>query len=69
MAGETVRLAVYNMLGQRVRVLVDTQQEAGFYAVSWDGMDAAGVQVASGVYVYRLQVGAFHQVRKMILLK
>ena len=57
------------MVGRRVRLLVDARQEAGFYRVTWDGADGAGAPVASGVYVYRLQVGVFHQVRKMILLK
>ncbi len=50
-------------------VLVDVRQAAGYYRVTWDGTDGAGAPVASGVYVYRLHVGAFHQVRKMILLK
>ena len=64
-----IRLEIYTVLGQRIDVLVDEPREAGFYRVRWDGTDQAGVQVASGVYVYRLQVDAFHQVRKMILLK
>ena len=68
-SGEEVRLEVYNVLGQRVRVLVARHQEAGFYRAEWDGTDEAGAKVASGVYVYRLQVGEFSQVRRMLLLK
>ena len=68
-AGEAVRLAVYDVAGRRVRLLVDARQAAGFYRVTWDGADEAGAPVASGVYVYRLRAGGFQQVRKMILLK
>ena len=68
-AGEAVRLEVYNIVGQRVRLLVDARQAAGFYRVTWDGTNEAGMPVASGVYVYRLQAGRFSQVRRMLLLK
>ena len=68
-AGEAVRLEVFDVAGRRVRVLVEARQEAGFYRATWDGADEAGAPVASGVYVYRLQAGGFQQVRKMILLK
>ena len=67
--GEVVRLAVYNVLGQRVRMLVEGAQKPGFYEVDWDGTDEAGRQVASGVYLYRLQVGRFRDVRSMLLVK
>ena len=64
-----VRLAVYNLLGQEVRLLVDEVKAAGFQAVVWDGRDGRGHAVASGVYLYRLRAGAFTEARKMILLK
>ena len=62
-------LIIYNMLGQKVRVLVDEQQMAGFKTVRWDGKDEIGNQVASGVYFYRLQAGESVEVRRMILLR
>ena len=67
-AGE-VRLTIYNALGQEVRVLAQGRQEAGYYRVTWDGKDAAGRQVSSGLYFYRLTSGSFAETRKMLLLK
>jgi cyclomaltodextrinase len=62
-AGE-VRLAIYDLLGREVRVLVNARQSAGTYTVSFD---AAGL--ASGVYLYRLSAGSFAQTRKMVLVR
>ncbi len=64
-----VRLEVYNVMGQRVRTLVATQQTAGYHTVRWDGRDAAGQWVASGMYLYRIQTDTFAQTRKMLLIK
>lgn len=66
---EQVRLAVYNAAGQWVRTLVADYQTAGHYAVEWDATDADGQPVASGLYFYRLQAGAFRAVDKMLLLR
>jgi photosystem II stability/assembly factor-like uncharacterized protein len=59
-----VELTIYNMLGQKVSMLVSEKQEAGLHAVEWD---ASGM--ASGVYYYRLQAEGFVQTRKLVLLK
>jgi hypothetical protein len=67
-AGE-VSLIVYNVMGQEVARLVDRYQAAGLYTVRWTGRDDSGVQVASGIYFYRLQAGEFGLTRKMMLLK
>ena len=64
-----VRLAIYNLLGQEVRVLVDARTEAGHYTITWDGKDQLGRQVASGIYLYRLQAADFSAARRMMLLK
>ncbi len=65
-----VRLEIYNLLGQRVRTLVDGQgQEADFYVVHWDGRNDGGVPVASGVYITYLRAGKFVATRKMVLMK
>ena len=64
-----VRLAVYNLLGQEVAVLVDEAQEPGRYAVRWDGTNVRGNAVPSGVYVYRLEAGHWVWTRKMTLLE
>ncbi|MDE2812570.1 MAG: T9SS type A sorting domain-containing protein [Gemmatimonadota bacterium] len=64
-----VRLAIYNVLGQPVRTLVDEIQAAGAYQVSWDGRDHSGALVANGLYLCRLQAGAVTRVRKMMVLE
>lgn len=64
-----VRLVIYNILGQQVRVLVNAKQMPGVYSVSWDSRDAYGRSVASGLYFYRLQAGPHVAVRKMLLMK
>ena len=63
-----VSLTVYNQLGQEVRSLVYETQPAGAYTVSWDGTDAAGNRVSSGIYFYRLYGRAIDQCKKMLLL-
>lgn len=64
-----VSLVIYNLLGQRVRTLVEEIKEPGYYQISWDGLDKRGNQVASGVYFYRLESGPYTKTRKMSLLK
>lgn len=65
-----VRLTIYNVLGQEVRVLADGAKPAGIYSVTWNGRDAAGRQVASGTYFYRLMAGdKVVATKQMILLK
>lgn len=66
----SVHLVVYDATGQRVRTLVDGHQQAGSYAVVWDGKDGAGRDVASGVYLVRLEVGAQSvRARRMVLIR
>lgn len=67
--GAHVRLAVYNVLGQRVTMLVDEFRAAGEYQVVWDGTDHAGRGVASGVYLYQLEAGKSSGAKKMVLVK
>jgi flagellar hook assembly protein FlgD len=64
-----VRLAVYNVNGQMIRILANGPMQAGARDVTWDGRDAAGRAAASGIYFYRLDAGRFTQTRKMILLR
>jgi hypothetical protein len=64
-----VELSVYNVLGQKVRVLVDEFQNADNHVARWDGTDDAGKTVSSGVYFYRLDTGEFTDIKKMVLMK
>lgn len=63
------RLAVYNILGHRVRTLVEGVQKAGEQRIMWDGRDDDGAAVASGIYFYRLEAGGFTQTRRLTLLR
>lgn len=67
--GGHVRLVVYNALGQEVRRLIDREQDPGRYRADWDGRDAAGRQVSSGLYLYRLTAGEKEVMRRMMLTK
>ncbi len=64
-----VRLEIINILGQRVRLLVDKELSAGQHQVLWDGKDESGADAPSGVYLYRLKAGDFTETRKMVLMK
>ncbi len=59
-----VKLAIYNIMGQVVATLVNGQERAGYHTVTWDGSN-----VASGVYLYRLEVQGHNLTHKMLLLK
>ncbi|NUO79739.1 T9SS type A sorting domain-containing protein, partial [candidate division KSB1 bacterium] len=62
-------LAVYNILGRRVRTLVDGVQAAGEQRVTWDGRDDEGAAVTSGIYFYRLEANGLTQTRKLTLMR
>ena len=63
-----VRLEVFNILGQRIAILVDGEQPAGFHTAVWDATDAAGEAVAAGVYLYRLNGAGVQLTRSMLLI-
>jgi hypothetical protein len=63
------RLFIYDVNGQRVRTLVDGDLPAGAHTVAWDGTDARGGRVGSGVYYYRLDTGSDAATKQMVLLK
>ena len=64
-----VRLVIYNLLGQRIRTLVDEVQAAGAYRVRWEARDGRGAAVAAGVYFIRLRYPGGVQTRRMLYLK
>ncbi len=61
-------LTVYDVAGRAVRTLVDGFVPAGDHQVSWDGRDASGNRVASGVYLYRLRTGSTVETRRVVLV-
>jgi subtilisin family serine protease len=70
-----VRITLYNILGQEVVTLVNGEMPAGYHASTWDGRNAAGGKVGSGVYFYRIEATGtangelFTDLKKMILVK
>ena len=62
-------LKIYNILGQEVRTLVDERQEAGQYAITWEGKNNVGEEVASGLYICQMKSGSFLDSRKMMLVR
>jgi len=67
---EEVELALFNLIGQRVATLARGWREAGSHALRWDGRGDGGHALASGVYLYRLQVGSQQvETRKLMLLR
>ncbi|MBM4117651.1 hypothetical protein FJ251_07870 [bacterium] len=66
---QAVRLAIFDLSGRCVRMLLDESLPAGAHAVAWDGRDAAGQALPSGVYLYRIEAGPLRETAKMLLLR
>ena len=64
-----VTLTVYNMMGRKVKTLVSERIGAGANSVQWDGTDAAGQKVMSGIYFYKLETENMSQTKKMLLVE
>ena len=64
-----VTLAIYNVNGKRVTSLIDDMRAVGPHEARWDGTDAAGAPVSSGVYFCRMSAGKTNLSRRMVLLK
>jgi len=64
-----VTIGVYNIIGHRVCILIDSDQTVGEHQVVWDGRDITGQSVAAGVYFYQIQAGSFKATKKMVLIR
>jgi len=65
-----VSLTIFNLLGEAIVTLVDDEyQHEGYHTVIWDGRDELGDVVASGIYIYRMQVGGFGATKKLTFIK
>ena len=67
--GVPVKLDIYDILGRKIRTLINEVQNPNTYTLVWDGLDDHGSLVSGGVYFYRLQAGTSVETRKMVLLK
>lgn len=66
---QNVKIFIYNVLGQKVRSLVNDSFQAGNHIVNWDGRNDSGLRMPSGVYFYRIKAGNFVATKKMMMLK
>ncbi|MFZ0390338.1 MAG: choice-of-anchor D domain-containing protein [Calditrichia bacterium] len=66
---EKVELSIFNSLGQKISTLVNNNQQAGYYTVTWDATNQHGIKVGSGIYFYVVKAGKHKSIKKMILLK
>ncbi|MCI0512872.1 T9SS type A sorting domain-containing protein, partial [candidate division KSB1 bacterium] len=63
------RVAIFNLLGASVTEMVLPLTTAGNYRITWDGLDRRLQPVPSGIYIFRLQIGATRWQKKMLLLR
>jgi hypothetical protein len=64
-----IEIGVYDILGQRVRRLVNKEYEPGYHYVVWDGRNDSGLQLGNGIYFYYLKSRDWYNLKKMILIK
>ena len=64
-----VSIIIYDMLGNVINNLVESNQSSGYKTVRWNATNNQGQPVSAGVYLYSIEAGEFRQIKKMILLK
>jgi len=64
-----VTLKIFNLLGQQIKTLVDHDAPAGSHTIRWDGKDENGHNLASGIYIYRLEAGPYVASKKLALVR
>jgi len=64
-----VNLAIYNLMGQKIRTLSSGEMTPGYHAIVWDGTNDMGSQVATGMYFYAIQTSEFQATKKMLFMK
>jgi len=64
-----VRINIYNLKGQLVKQLIDTELPSGKHQIVWNGKDNQGRNVGSGIYLYRMEAKGYTNTKKMMLMK
>jgi hypothetical protein len=64
-----VSIAIYDILGNQVKTLINQTQGAGYKSVIWDATNDYGKPVSAGIYLYQIQAGEYISTKKMVLLK
>ncbi|MFL3051317.1 MAG: FlgD immunoglobulin-like domain containing protein [Candidatus Neomarinimicrobiota bacterium] len=65
----SIKIDIYDLVGKRIRTLVNNNMEAGFHTCVWDGKNDKGEKNAAGVYIVSMKTGSMFQTRKIVLLK
>lgn len=66
---DIVQLNIYNILGEKIRTLVNGEQSAGQHTFIWNGKNDSGISVASGTYIYHLKAGQISESKQMLLIR
>ena len=64
-----VNVTIYDMMGRIVKTVINSSQRAGYNSVQWNATNDRAQSVSAGLYIYRIQVGAFSETKKMVLVK
>jgi len=64
-----VSINIYDVMGRKIKSLVNSIQDAGYRSIHWNAMSDLGQPVSGGMYIYTIQAGEFRQTNKMVLLK
>jgi len=64
-----VNLAIYDIMGQKVAILVDKQETAGYKRICWEGRNLKGQEVTNGIYLYNIQTSEYTNTKRMVFLK
>ena len=64
-----VNIIIYDMIGKKVKTLVNSLQTAGYKSIKWDATNNRNKPVSAGVYLYTIEAGDYSQTKKMVLLK
>ena len=64
-----VNITIYDMIGKKVKTLVNSLQTAGYKSIKWDATNNRNEPVSAGVYLYTIEAGDYSQTKKMVLLK
>ena len=64
-----VNITIYDMMGRKVKTLINGSQTAGYKSIQWNATNDKNRPVSAGLYLYTIQAGEFKQTKKMVLLK
>ena len=64
-----VTISIYDMMGRKVRTLVNQSVSPGYHTTLWNATNDKGTAVSAGMYIYTIQAGSYHHMKKMVLLK